>query len=150
MGAFTNLDIHQAYENYDNFYDFTWNDVQGASWYDLYGNNVLFLHTQPQHLPLRQSVINIINTIARATGHPIKSGDTVTYYLVARSYTNQIIGVSNFVRMPVIFYIAAQPPKAFPKDNGIRISGALIDCSSLKGSVQISLYSLNGAKVWAK
>jgi photosystem II stability/assembly factor-like uncharacterized protein len=140
MVALTNLTINRP-PSCDNYYDFTWNQVQDAMWYDLYGNNVQFLHTlSDQPLPIRIQIPNIIYSIERASGKQIKSGDTVTYYLVARSPTNQILGVSNFIRMPPILYVCS----------GIRITGSLIDFSSLREMVRISLYSLNGKKVWAR
>jgi hypothetical protein len=155
MVAFTNLTIKQeyVYPPGDNFYDFTWNPVQGAAGYDFYCNNVPFLHVSSGSGPtltFREQLGKFIDIIESETGKTLNYRDTLAFYLVARSYNNQILGVSYFVRMPFDLYVAAQPPKSYQKDSGIRIGGSLIDCSSLKGTVRIALYSLNGEKVWAK
>lgn len=154
MVALTDLTIQQQYiYQSGSYYDFSWNSVQGAEWYELYGNNVLF---SPRSLmfasarTFRESDMKVIDSIARATDKPIRDLDTIVFYLVARWYNSQIIGVSNYVRMPVQFLVSAQSPIFFKKSSGIHIFGSLIDCSSLKGPVQILLYSLNGAKVWSK
>jgi hypothetical protein len=147
--ALTNLTVQQEYVMPVNYYNFTWNPVQGAAWYDIYGNNVPILHTQTQPAN-HQSVNGIIDSIGRATGKQLKMEDTVTFHLVARSATNQILAVSYPVHKQWVMYIGTQTSKAVQKPSGIRISGPFIDCSALIGMVRISLYSLNGEKVWVK
>jgi photosystem II stability/assembly factor-like uncharacterized protein len=153
MVAVTNLTMQQEYVYPgDNYYDFSWNPVQGSVGYDFYCNNFLFLHVSPSlgsPLTYREPWGQFINIMESKTGKQLKGGDTLVFYLVARSFNNQVLGVSNFVRMPFQILVTAQPLKTFQKVNGIRITGTLIDCSSLKCPVKISLYSLNGAKVWA-
>ena len=154
MVSVTNLTMQQEYVYPgDNYYNFSWNSVQGSVGYDFYCNKFLFLHVSPglgSPLTYREPWGQFINIMESKTGKQLKGGDTLVFYLVARSFNNQVLGVSNFVRMPFQILVTAQPLKTFQKANGIRITGTLIDCSSLKCPVKISLYSLNGAKVWAK
>lgn len=133
------------------YHVFSWNPVSGAAWYDLYGNNVRFSHVlnQPRD-SLKVSIGTISDSIEKETGKQVKVDDTLTYYLVARSSTNQILAVSNFVHMPFQFLVGTRPHKTLEKAPGFRISGPLIDCSSLKGTVRVTLYSLSGEKLWEK
>ena len=145
----TNLTVQQEYVMPVNYYNFSWNPVQGAAWYDIYGNNVPILHTQTQSAN-HQSVGGIMDSIQRATGKTLELDDTVTFHLVARSTTNQILAVSYPVPKQWVMYIGTQTSKHVQKASGIRISGSCIDCSSLMGPVRISLYSLDGEMVWLK
>jgi hypothetical protein len=140
--------VKQEYVMPVNYYNFTWNPVPGASTYDIYGNNALIFHGSP--LSFRDEIFKIFDAIESKTGQPIIMGDTVVFYLVARSNTNQVLAVSNLVRMRLAFYIAEQTPQVFAKSPNIRISGTVIDCSSLKGTARVTLYSLSGEKLWAK
>ncbi len=142
------LELQQDYDMPVNYYNFSWNAVAGATWYDIYGNDVPVCRTQNQTSTTNLTTIAVIDSIKRATGKSLEFGDTVQFYVVARTASDQIVGISNFVHKEFIMYIHIQYPKVKRHISDFHISGSLIDCSSLKGVVRLSLYSLSGQTVW--
>jgi hypothetical protein len=69
--------------------------------------------------------------------------------MVARSLGNEVTAISDKFRLKYILAIDVQTPESMQKGPTVRMSGSVIDCSSVEGMVRISLYSCNGERVWS-
>ncbi|NLD94750.1 MAG: hypothetical protein GX639_19005, partial [Fibrobacter sp.] len=143
------LDLKQTYTNPGNFYDLK---ITGSSSFTLSLNingiplPQISLHSQSNTI----STLNTIQYLEHETGKKVNFNDILTFYVYGQSSNGEIVTVSNFATIPYGLYISSQPARKTYNNQDIRITNSIIDCSSEKEKVQISMYSLTGKKVWAK
>jgi photosystem II stability/assembly factor-like uncharacterized protein len=149
---FTNLKLfriglfHNTYMGND--YNFLCDSIPGAVWFDLYANDIQIMHDSGYSAWGRG--VDVADQLDKMSGQHLKNGDTVTCYLVARSNTNRILAISHYVRITIDLNVNVEKNEGKIITSQLRISGLSIDCSSLKGKVRVSLYSLRGEKLFSQ
>jgi hypothetical protein len=141
------LKVYASYEMPVTFYSFTWDMVSGAASYELYANDVPFVNVQDNRSASHINAHTLLDLINSKTGGSVNVSDTVQFYMVARSATNQIVKISNVVHFKYDFLIQTRSPGVGNKNPQVHIPGSSINFQLPNGEAQLSLYSLDGVRV---